>query len=152
MKKLFRLWIAFIIAISLGMMLLASACELQLVENLEPLDTITNSHQDSVITASNPIVILDGANAITDCEALLKAAVTPNDKAVKVWFELSRADSIQWEKHNLDSTYSGRQSVRITIKIKELQPETKYLAAIKAKNSTGETIGANIEFTTLKAP
>jgi len=90
---------------------------------------------------------LKQVEAVSYTSATLVAELIPNQDNTMVSFEY-RANS-NWQSKTLPTKYSGKEQIRITCDLINLEPNTTYDVRVKAVNFAGEVTSTNGSFTTI---
>lgn len=88
------------------------------------------------------------AEAVTLSSAKLTAWVIPNQVATELVFEYKQTASSDWINHPLSGSFSGNDSVKVSLDLSDLEANTAYHFRIKAKNLAGESISEETVFKT----
>jgi len=95
----------------------------------------------------NPPVILTKAIAVirpaTNVKlnsATIVATITPNEDDTKVSFETKETSTSVWEAHILPTTFSGKDTLKVTFDFPALKAGTSYDFRIRVINKGGEAV------------
>ena len=98
-----------------------------------------------------PEVTTQSATDLTASSATLNGLVNPNNDATTVVFEYGNSTAYGQTANAVQNPFTGSTSQAASVGISNLKPDTKYFFRVKANNSTDETIGGNLTFTTSPA-
>jgi len=103
------------------------------------------------VTTGSPIikaiVAIRPAENVKINSAKLVASVIPNEANTVISFEYQTLNSA-WQTKTLPTSFSGKDSVKVTFDLSDLQANTHYNFRVKATNSASEVISEIISFTT----
>lgn len=88
------------------------------------------------------------AENITLTEATIVASVIPNEADTKIAFEFKSNESNCWQSRALPLSFSGKNSVKVTFDLSDLEAGTDYRFRVKATNEAGEAISDESKFST----
>lgn len=87
-------------------------------------------------TLALPIVKAGEAERVTRTSATLVAWVTPNDES-EISFDY-RVNSGNWKSQTLTLKFNGRQALKVTLDLSDLEIGAHYDVIVRAKNKSGE--------------
>lgn len=100
--------------------------------------------------ATKPAVTTGGATNVVQQSARIAGQIDPNGAPTTYSFQYGRTTAYGQSTPELSVTGDGRRGV--SVDLTGLTAATKYHYRLVARNSAGQTIGANRSFTTPKAP
>ena len=101
---------------------------------------------------ARPTASTDTVSSVSETWATISGWVKAGNLLTKIYFEYDTDVSISGFRNEIPAnpdTLTGNSSIRRTVYLADLMPNTTYYYRIKAVNSLGETLGLMREFTTL---
>jgi uncharacterized protein (TIGR02145 family) len=96
-----------------------------------------------------PKVSLMAAENITKNTATLVGWVTGNEKGATAYFSYKTAADANWAKKPIGAAFNTKDSVKVTLDLSLLQPETEYMFKLTAENKVSSKESVIRTFTTL---
>jgi len=121
--------IQFILALSIALLFCTCAKEIPIV--LKPV---------------LPAISIKPAIDIEITKATLVAKVVPNENGTTVSFEYKTLAVSTWATVPVSGTFSGKDSVEVSVALTALVANTEYSYRVKATNVAGETISSEAKF------
>ena len=107
-----------------------------------------SGNNDPTDPASLPVVHIGAATNVTSTAASIIAWVTPNGSNTAISFEYKNSTEATYHVKALGTTYSGKDSIKVTFDFSDLVANSEYSIRVRVTNKAGEVLSGNSEFTT----
>ena len=124
--------------------LLFSALALLLFACSSPDD----SFQPKPAIFTKAVTMIYSATNIKINSAMVVAKILPNEDDAHAAFQMKENSKTNWSTYSLISTYSGKDTIKVTFDFYDLKANTKYDFRIKVVNKAGESVSEIATFET----
>lgn len=108
----------------------------------------SGSDEPIPVPSQLPVVVIKPAENIKLNSATIVAKFIPNEDNTTISFEYSIKDKDSWISNQLPTKFSGKDSVKVTFDLSNLNLNTIYSFRIKANNKAGEVVSEIANFKT----